>query len=430
MANLKITAIDSDSPLAGHIAPGFEVVSVNGAAVEDAIDFRFQTTDEPVLLVVAEANGMEHRFEFEPGEANDLGLAFDDGEVKRCRCNCIFCFVRQQPKGMRPALYVKDEDYRLSFTHGNFVTLSNTTDADLERIVEQRLSPLYISVHTTDDTLRRKILRNKKLAPVLEKIKYLVEGGIELHTQVVLMPEINDGDIFDKTVDDLRALHPGVVSLAAVPVGLTLYRDNLPKLRIHTPDEAGATIDQVERYQRDFLKSTGTRFVWAADEFYVQADRPFPPLSSYEEMPQFENGVGMARDFITGFNRRRAGLRGVKSKRRALFLTGESARPFWNRELLPYLKEKTSLDLTVQPVTNRFWGETVTVTGLLTGQDLLQTAREAGDGCDTVVLPPNCLNDDNLFLDNMSLTQFRQTLEKEVVVGCYDLAATIREVFV
>ncbi|MCD6249360.1 MAG: DUF512 domain-containing protein [candidate division Zixibacteria bacterium] len=430
MANLKITAIDPDSPLIGHIVPGSEVVSVNGAAVEDAIDFRFRTTDEPVLLVIADANGTEHHFEFEAGEANDLGLAFDDGEVKRCCCNCIFCFVRQQPKGMRSTLYVKDEDYRLSFTHGNFITLSNTTDADLERIVQQRLSPLYISVHTTDDTLRRKILQNKKLAPVLERIKYLTEGGIELHTQVVLMPGINDGDVFAKTVDDLVALYPGVVSLAAVPVGLTRYRDNLPELRIHTPEEAGTTIDQIERYQRDFLKLTGTRFVWAADEFYVQADRSFPSLSSYEEMSQFENGVGMARDFITGFNRRRGGLRDLKSKRRALFLTGESAWPFWSRELLPYFKEKAEFELTARPVTNRFWGKTVTVSGLLTGQDLLQSAREAGDGCDTIVLPPNCLNDDNLFLDNMSLTQFRQTLEKEVVLGRYDLAATIREVFV
>jgi putative radical SAM enzyme (TIGR03279 family) len=430
MANMKITAIDPDSPLAGHIAPGFEVVSVNGEPVEDAIDFRFQTADEPVLLVLTDTDGVEHEFEFETGEANDLGLTFDDGEVKRCRCNCIFCFVRQQPKGMRPALYVKDEDYRLSFTHGNFITLSNTTDEDMERIVRQRLSPLYISVHATDDKLRREILRNKKLAPVMERVEYLVKNGVEVHTQVVLLPGINDGEVFAKTVDDLAGLHPGVVSLAAVPVGLTRYRENLPKLRIHTPDEAGTTIDQVEGYQRGFLRTLGTRFVWAADEFYVQAERAFPSLSSYEDMPQFENGVGMVRDFVTGFNRRRASLRGLKSKRRVLFLTGESARPLWNQELLPYLTEKIEIDLKVQPVLNRFWGESVTVSGLLTGQDLLRAAREAGNSPDTVVLPPNCLNEDNLFLDNMSLTQFRQTLEREVVVGSYDLARTIREVFV
>ncbi len=427
---MKITAIDADSPLDGHIVPGFEVVSVNGAVVEDSIDFRFQTTDEPVVLILADSNGVEHEFEFEEGEANDLGLTFDEGEVKRCRCNCIFCFVRQQPKGMREALYVKDEDYRLSFTHGNFVTLSNTTDADLERIVRQRLSPMYVSVHTTDDTLRREILRNKKLPPVMEKMKYLVEGGVELHTQVVLIPGVNDGDLFARTVDDLAGLHPGAVSLAAVPVGLTRYREGLPELRTYTTDEAKATMDQIEQYQRDYLKSLGTRFVWAADEFYVQADRPMPSLSSYEEMPQFENGVGMVREFATGFNRRRAGLRRLQSKRRALFLTGESARSLWHQEITPYISSETSLDLTVKPVANQFWGESVTVSGLLTGQDLLRAARKAGSYCDTVVLPPNCLNDDNLFLDNMSLTQFRQTLEKEVVVGRYDLAATIREVFV
>lgn len=403
---------------------------MNGAVVEDAIDFRFKTTDEPVMLILSDSSGTEHEFEFEDGEANDLGLTFDEGEVKRCRCNCIFCFVRQQPKGMRESLYVKDEDYRLSFTHGNFVTLSNTTDADLERIVTQRLSPMYVSVHTTDDTLRRQILRNKKLPPVMEKMKYLIEGGVELHTQVVLIPGVNDGDQFARTVDDLVGLHPGAVSLAAVPVGLTRYRDGLPDLRTFTVDEAGATIDQIEQYQRDCLKSLRTRFVWAADEFYIQADRPMPSLSSYEDMPQFENGVGMVRDFITGFNRRRAGLGRLKSKRSVLFLTGESARSLWHQQITPYLSSKTSLNLTVQPVANRFWGESVTVSGLLTGQDLLEAAREAGRDSDTVVLPPNCLNDDNLFLDNMSLTQFRQTLEKEVVVGRYDLAATIREVFV
>ena len=221
----------------------------------------------------------------------------------------------------------------------------------------------------------------------------------------------------------------GVQSLAVVPVGLTRYRERLAKLRPYTSAEADAIIDEVEMNQQILLESLGTRFVWPADEFYVQAGRDFPTHSSYEEMPQFENGVGMARDFITRFNRRRAHLRGLRSRHRALFLTGHSAFPFWQSRLLPYLEKKLRLRVKVEPVENRFWGETVTVSGLLTGQDLLQAARSLGKDAEVVVLPPNCLNQDDLFLDNLSLEQFRRTLDKTVVVGSYDLYRTVREVF-
>jgi putative radical SAM enzyme (TIGR03279 family) len=427
---MRVSEVHPDSPLFGYVRPNHVLVSVNGRPVEDAIDFRFRTTDETVELVFEAPNGERSAFRLDSASGDDPGLVFEEPQVKTCKCNCIFCFVHQQPKGMRRALYVKDEDYRLSFTHGNFVTLSNTTQDDLKRIIAQRLSPLYISVHATDDTLRRCMLRNEKLAPILSSLKYLTENGIKLHTQVVLCPGINDGVHLDQTIEDLAQLCPGVQSLAVVPVGLTRYRERLAKLRTYTKHEAAVVIDKVESFQVRFGDALGTRFVWAADEFYIQAGRDFPAHSSYEEMPQFENGVGMAQEFMTRFNRRRSRLRGVRSGRRALFLTGHSAFPFWQSRLVPFISKELRLHLNLVPVENRFWGETVTVSGLLTGQDLLDAARHHGRDTDVVVLPPNCLNQDDLFLDNLSLDQFHRTLNMPVVVGSYDLYQTIKEVFV
>ena len=426
---MRVTEVHPDSPLFGYVRPNHLLVSVNGKPVQDVIDFRFRTTDETAELVFEAPDGVRSAFRFDFGGGDDPGITFEESPIKICKCNCIFCFVQQQPKGMRRALYVKDEDYRLSFTHGNFVTLSNTTDDDLKRIIEQRLSPLYISVHATDDTLRRCMLRNEKLAPILPTLKYLIDHGIQLHTQVVLCPGINDGAYLGHTIHGLAQLYPGVQSLAVVPVGLTKYRERLAKLRPYTGAEAGAIIDEVEALQASFSKSLDTRFVWAADEFYVQSGRAFPSHSTYEEMPQFENGVGMVREFITRFNRRRSRLHGLKSRRKALFLTGYSAHPFWRDELLPYLRKELKFQVRVEPVENRFWGETVTVSGLLTGQDLLEAARKRDRDCDVVVLPPNCLNRDDLFLDNLSLEQFRRSLSKTVVVGSYDLSRTVKEVF-
>ncbi|PWB68647.1 hypothetical protein C3F09_11275 [candidate division GN15 bacterium] len=426
---MKILEVEPSSPLFGTIRPGYSVLSVNGKPVLDAIDFRFRTSDEYVKIVFADAEGREIDYQFHDLAAGDLGLTLDDHKIKLCKCDCIFCFVRQQPNGMRRMLYLKDEDYRLSFTHGNFVTLSNTSDEDIARIIEQRLSPLYVSVHATDDRLRRCMLRNEKLAPIIPRLKYLGENGIAIHTQVVLCPGINDGQQLERTLTDLVELHPHVQTLAVVPVGLTKYRDKLPQLRTYTADEAAAIIDYIELRQKETLKHIGTRFVWAADEFYVIADRPFPSRGSYEEMNQFENGVGMAREFVTMFNRRRNRLGKLSRNRKALLLTGQSAYPFLSREVIPYVRETLGLRATLAPVPNEFWGHSVTVSGLLTGKDLLAFATERVADHDAIVLPPNCLNGDDLFLDNLSLDEFRAALGKPVYVGQYNFAATLREVY-
>lgn len=424
---MKILEIEPESPLFGYVRPGYSLDSINGSKVQDVVDFRYKTSEERVEICFLDNDGKAIDFRFDDYSALELGLTLDDHRIKFCKNDCIFCFVMQQPQGMRRTLYFKDEDYRLSFTHGNFVTLSNTTEADIERIIKQRLSPLYVSVHATDDKLRRCMLRNEKLAPIVPRLKQLTENGITVHSQVVLCPGINDGPQLEKTINDLSALFPGVKTLAVVPLGLTKYRENLSKLRTYTRDEAKGIIRSVEKIQRRFLKQTGSRFVWVADEFYIVAGETLPSRSHYEEMDQFENGIGMVREFIINFNRRRRYLKNLRRDRRVLMLTGASAFPVWKRDLLPYLKEKLRLSIEVALVPNRFWGEMVTVSGLLTGQDLLRYARARKNEFDLVVLPPNCLNGDDLFLDNLTLSQFKETLGLPVLIGRYDLAATLRE---
>ena len=429
VSGMKVRDVDPASPLYGQIQPGYSIVAINGRPVLDSLDYQFRTVDERVRIRFADKKGGEREFEFDNLYPGALGLRFDDDRIKVCNCNCIFCFVRQQPKGMRRTLYVRDEDYRLSFTHGNFITLSNVTDREMARIIEQRLSPLYISVHATDDRLRRRMLRKAKLAPILPRLRHLADNGIRLHTQVVVCPGINDGEQLERTIDDLALLYPGVSTLAVVPVGLTKYRDRLPRLSPHSAEEAVGIIRLVESRQRKLLSRLGSRFVWAADEFYIVAGRRFPNRSSYEEMAQFENGVGMVREFLTVFNRRRASLKRIKSKKRVLLVTGRSAYPFLSRFVVPFLRQTCGLRISLLVVENRFWGDTITVSGLLTGRDVLRGVKSRRAGFDKLVLPPNCLNGDALFLDDMPLSEFEANVGKPVAVGSYNLAQTIREVF-
>ncbi len=425
---MKVKKISSESILFGQVRPGWTLVAINGKDVIDSLDFQFRSSDERVRLLFHDSDGRPVELEVD-GLNNDLGLIWEDERIRRCKCRCIFCFVHQQPKGMRRALYIKDEDYRLSFTHGNFITLSNMNDADLERIIEQRLSPLYISVHTTNDELRRKMLGNAKLQPVLEQLRCFAAGGIFMHTQVVLCPGINDGPELERTIGDLAGLYPKVATLAVVPVGLTRYRDRLPGLRTYTRKEAAMIVQKLHRYQQDFLKELGTRFVWAADEFYISSGMKLPSRKSYESMEQFENGVGMMREFVTVFNYRRRALRRIKSSRRVLFVTGKSAEPTLMNDIWPFLTKELGLFAQLVPVVNRFWGETVTVSGLLVGRDIHSAVKDVASGYDCIVLPPNCINEDNLFLDDMSLDQLREWLRKPIILGSYNFADTIAEVY-
>lgn len=426
---MKVLQVYPESPLFGRVRPGYQLVAVNNQEVTDTLDFCFKVSGEQIKLKFTDPDGRILTFRFEDILPGELGLELDDSDIKTCRNNCIFCFIRQQPRGMRRQLYVRDEDFRLSFTHGNFITLSNITEAELKRIVTQRLSPLYISVHATDEALRRRLLGNKKLADIMPQLRYLAKHDITLHTQVVLCPGINDGMQLEKTVDNLAELYPAVASLAVVPVGLTRYRDKLPHLRVFTPTEAAGIVDYLEQRQRQFLLRLGSRFVWPADEFYIRAQREFPKRRVYEDLPQFENGVGMVREFLTVFNRRRRILKNIRSKKRVLFLTGFSAAGIFESVVFPFLKNELGLNIDIKKVPNIFWGKTVTVSGLLTGRDILKEAEKVKNKYDMVVLPPNCLNSDGLFLDDISLAEFRAGLDRPVLVGRYDLTETIKEIY-
>ncbi len=422
---MKIVRIDKTSPLHGQVSPGAELRRVNGHPVADEIDFRFHNSERDLRLEIADQAGVR-TIALKDISCGDLGLEFEAGKILVCNNNCIFCFIHQQPKGMRRSLYVKDDDYRYSFTHGNFVSLSNLTEADFKRIITQRLSPLYISVHATDDRLRRCIFQNERLAPILPQIKRLVNHGITLHTQTVICPGINDGVHLDRTIHNLAALAPGVASLAVVPVGLTRFRRRLPGLRPFTVSESGDVIDQVEAYQRDFQKRLGTRFVFPADEFFLSAGRLIPGMAYYDDMPQFENGVGMARQFITDFNRRRRYLpQQAKRATKLAIVTGRSASSFMAEMIVPSLNQIRRLRAELVVVDNRFWGKMVTVTGLLTGADIL--AALTPSDADSILLPPNCLNGDDLFLDDVTLDQFTARAGRPVLTGTYNIAALVKE---
>jgi len=425
---MRIIAVEPESPLFGQIRRGDRLLTVNGSPVRDNIDCWYKLADDTVTLDFEKTGGDRVTVRIPNPDQTDLGLRFETDKIKVCRNKCIFCFVHQQPRGMRRSLYVRDDDYRLSFTHGNFITLSNIGDEDIERIIEQRLSPLYVSVHTTDDDLRRKMFGNRRLPPVGPTLRCLVEGGIEIHTQVVLCPGINDGAHLEKTIDELFELYPGVASLGVVPVGLTRYRKNLPRLRTYTAPMASAVLDYIHRRQKECLKKGNSRFVFAADEFYILSGRPLPPLAAYETMPQFENGIGMMRSLLTDFNRRRRFLNRPKHPRRMALVTGLLAAGIIKKEIVAYLNRTIPGRIDIYPVTNRFWGKSVTVSGLLTGRDIMATIKLMNRKYDLVLLPPNCLNNDDLFLDDMPLVRLRSEVEPELVVGSYSLIDTLKEI--
>src|SRR3989454_478179 len=288
------------------LRPGDRVLAINGHALRDAIDFRFHGGDERLALSV-ERDGARHALRLARRPGADLGVELEApraGEIATCANKCVFCFIHQLPKGMRRSLYVKDDDFRLSFLHGNYITLTDLDEAAFERIIEQRLSPLYVSVHATDPTLRHALLgRPRVSAEILPRLERLAKAGIRMHAQIVLCPGWNDGPSLERTVFDLAPLQPRVATTAIVPVGLTRHRERLPALRSLTPDEARALIGVVEGWQQGWLAALGSRFVFLADEIYLLAGRALPPARAYEGFPVVEDGIGLVRRFEDGFAR-------------------------------------------------------------------------------------------------------------------------------
>src|SRR5216117_3830835 len=389
---------------AAGLTRGDRVLAINGHRLRDAIDFQFHA-GEPELELRVERDGTLLTLPLERRGA-DLGVELEPpraGEIATCANKCVFCFIHQLPKGMRRSLYVKDDDFRLSFLHGNYITLTDLDEAAFERIIEQRLSPLYISVHATDPTLRHALLgRPRVSAEILPRLERLAQAGIRMHAQIVLCPGWNDGPSLERTVFDLAPLHPRVATTAIVPVGLTRHRERLPALRSLTPDEARTLIGVVEGWQQGWLAALGSRFVFLADEIYLLAGRALPPARAYEGFPVVEDGIGLVRRFEDGFARAIARRSRPAVRGPVTLVTGKMFGP-----RLGALLRGAGLDgadVRVVPVPNDFFGSAIGVAGLLTGQDVRRHLAALPDLGRAVLLPAVAVRDaDGIFLDDLTL---------------------------
>src|SRR5262245_76579 len=386
-----VGAVSDKSPASrAGLRAGDRILSINGAGLRDAIDFHFHAGDERLDLVVERDGHSRQAVLWRRGAGVGLELeAPRPSEISTCANKCVFCFIHQLPRGMRKSLYVKDDDFRLSFLHGNYITLTDLDEDELARIETQRLSPLYVSVHATDPELRHRLLGEprvkRELMPVMAR---LARAGIRMHAQIVLCPDWNDGPHLDRSVHELAQLHPAVASTAVVPVGLTRHRERLPRLRAATDDEARGLVRSIETWQRDFLTSLGTRFVWAADELYLQGSAPLPPAAAYEGFPIAEDGIGLVRRFTDGWGRavRRPGAQ-VARPRAVTVVTGEMFAPRLGA-LLDDLRVE-HLRVRVAPIANDWFGRGIGVAGLPTGQEIETplARRDPGDAVPGPTVP-------------------------------------------
>ncbi len=397
------------------IRPGERILAINDIVLHDEVDFAAQSSEEFLRVRILAADGAVREVEGQREYGVPFGAEFEARQPKRCHNNCVFCFVYQHPKGVRRELLIKDDDYVFSFVHGNFITLTNLSEPEFQRIIDERLSPLYVSVHATDPEVRVRMMKNPKSGKILEQIDRLCRAGIEIHTQLVICPGWNDGAILTKSITELRARHPGVATIAVVPVGLTKHRERLPDLRVFTREDARSALDEVHRFQKQFARELKTRLVFAADEMYALAGEEVPPAKAYEGFPQIENGIGMLRRTIDRWLGGEDTVLARNGKReRVAIVTGTSAAPTLERILAE--RPPASVDATLCVVRNDYFGETVTVSGLLVGQDIERALTQAGP-FDRVLLPPNCLKEEELFLDDRTRSDLAKTLGVPVTIG-------------
>ena len=396
------------------IKAGEKLCSIDGVQVKDIIELSFYTSDYEVELELESADGEHRQVHIDKYPDEDLGLEFDSAvfdRVATCYNKCVFCFVDQMIPGMRPGLYVRDDDYRLSFLYGNFVTLTNMKDADFDRIIQTHLSPLYVSVHATDPDVRCKMMKNRFAGQLMDKMQRLLAAGIEIHTQIVCCPGYNDGEILAKSFHDLYALYPGVLTMAVVPVGITKHREHLPQLATFTQEQAAALVDQVTEWQKRCRQETGKTFIYIGDEFYLLAGRELPPAEWYDGFPQLENGIGLTRNFMEEWQENLAQMHGFHAAPPAMIPVGESAERVL-QPLLDKLNKKYHAQHKFIAVPNEFFGGKVNVTGLLTGGDILKNIQT-----ERIILPAVVLNNDQLFLDDMSLAQFKEQYPGKVEIA-------------
>jgi putative radical SAM enzyme (TIGR03279 family) len=399
------------------LEPGDRIIKVNGRTVRDYLDFRFHTSGETELVLeVRKHNGDDWELELERAEGEDFGLTFEQIVPRQCANACIFCFCNGNPADARPSLFIKDEDIRLSFLYGNYTTLTSISEDEMARIVEQRLSPQYVSIHATDLDVRAYLLGiDKQRADISTKIARLLDAGIAVHAQVVLCPAINDGEVLRKTIFDLAAEYPRITSVAIVPLGLTRYNTDT-RLAAVTPEFCRDVIAQVTAIQKKLRADLGTNFALLGDEIYLRAGCAIPATTHYGEYPQIEDGVGMVRSFVNDFAKvtkriERDGRANLQNKSGTI-LTGTLFAPVL-RKLVDKLNDRFGSRLIVEPVENGYFGGDVSVAGLLTGRDLL-SARERVKG-EFVLIPRQMLkSDDEIMLDGMRLGEVAQSLRLPV----------------
>ena len=418
MSLTKIASVDPHSPARkAGVRPGETLTHINGHPIVDVLDYKFYAYDPRLELTLTEENGGSRTLRIRKEEGEDLGLNFETylmDRARSCANKCIFCFVDQMPPGMRDTLYFKDDDARLSFLMGNYMTLTNLSQREIQRIIDLRISPINISVHATDPELRTAMLKNPRAGECLEIMSRFAQAGIEMNCQIVACPGVNDGPALARTMEDLGKLHPAVTSVAVVPVGVTKFREGLCRIEPYTKEQAAALIDQVEKFAAAFLEKQGTSLVWCSDEFYLMAGRELPEKAYYEDMDQLENGVGMLRLLI---HQAVMGLEEEEPEQTEPFsiATGLSAAPFVQEIVDNARKQCGNIKGTVYPIINRFFGETITVSGLITGTDLIEQLRGKDLGS-RLLIPDNMLRaGERVFLDDVTVDQVEQALEVTVV---------------
>ena len=396
---------------------GDKLLKINGHDFHDILEYRYLTAEYEVTLEVLKQDGTTEMITVE-NDYEDLGIEFAEGlidEAQSCRNKCIFCFIDQLPKGMRETVYFKDDDTRLSFLQGNYVTLTNMSDEEIDRLIKMRVSPINVSVHATEPELRCKMLNNRFAGKCYDIMKRFAENDIYMNCQIVLCPGINDGENLKRTLSDLGALFPNVNSISVVPVGLTRYRDGLYPLTPFTKESSVETIRFVEKIQNEFLEKLGTRLVYLSDEFYVDAGIPVPDAESYEGFPQIENGVGLIASMQEEFDSAMRLLPEKKRLRRVSVATGEIAEDFIKGLAERIEKACKGVKVDVYPIKNNFFGGGVSVSGLVCGCDIIEQLKGKIQ-TDTLLIPHSMLrDDDNIFLDDTTVEDVEKALNVKIV---------------
>ncbi|MBS6196216.1 MAG: DUF512 domain-containing protein [Clostridiales bacterium] len=414
-----------------ELEPGDELISINGQPIEDVFDYHYLINDEYLEILIRKQDGEEWELEIEKEFEEDLGVEFDNSlmdEYRSCRNNCIFCFIDQMPEGMRETLYFKDDDSRLSFLQGNYVTLTNMSDHDIDRIIQYHLTPINISFQTTNPKLRCRMLNNRFAGDIFPKVQRLYEAGIEMNGQIVLCKGINDGEELERSIRDLSGYLPHLKSVSIVPVGLSKYRENLYPLEPFNKEDACKVIAAVDGWREKLYREYGLHFIHCSDEWYILAELPIPEEEAYDGYLQLENGVGMLRLLENEVKEELKQHRGDQRERKISIATGKLAAPFIRENILRIQEVYPQVQAEIYPIRNDFFGEMITVSGLITGQDL-KAQLKGKDLGECLLLPCNMLRaGENVFLDDVTVEELEEELGVPVAVVDQDGASLVQAV--